>query len=83
MKNNSNLFWEACDEALFSQKPIADVLQLSEATLERNRWIGAGIPFLKIGKSVRYRKKDVLAWLQKHAPTVSSTSQYKQEVGNE
>ncbi len=74
MNNNINSFWEASDEALFSQKPIADVFQISEAKLERDRWQGGGIPYLKLGKTVRYRKRDVLAWLQQHEP-LHSTSQ--------
>ena len=82
IKNNISDFWSASKEALFNQKTIANVLQVSEAKLERDRWQGGGIPYLKLGKTVRYRKRDVVGWLQKYAPTVSSTSQYKPEVNN-
>lgn len=80
-KNLTN-FWEASDEALFDQKLIANALQFSEAKLERDRWKGEGIPFLKLGKSVRYRKRDVLQWLNKQAFPATSTSQYQITRGN-
>ena len=80
-KNESiNVFWEALDEALFTQKSIAEVLQISEAKLERDRWLGDGIPYLKLGKTVRYRKKNVLAWLEQHGNPLLSTSQIVKEA---
>lgn len=78
--NIINDFWVESDEALFNQKTISEVLKISEAKLERDRWLGNGIPFLKLGRSVRYRKGDVTKWLQKHAPTVTSTTQHKTEI---
>lgn len=74
MKNYANLFWEAATDSLFNQQTIANVFQISAAKLERDRWQGGGIPYLKLGKTVRYRKRDVLAWLQQHEP-LHSTSQ--------
>jgi len=59
--------------ALFDQQAVAAVRGCSEATMERDRWAGGGVPFLKIGRLVRYRKSDVLAWLEDH-PIRQSTS---------
>jgi excisionase family DNA binding protein len=67
-------FNAAPDEALFDQKTVAALRGCSEATLERDRWAGGGIPFVRIGRSVRYRKRDVLTWLEQH-PALSSTSE--------
>ncbi len=61
-----NEFYSAPDTALFSQIIIAHVRDCSPATMERDRWQGGGIPFIKIGRAVKYRKTDVLAWLEKH-----------------
>ncbi|WP_262964269.1 helix-turn-helix transcriptional regulator [Methylobacter psychrophilus] len=66
-------FYEAHDDALFSQDTIAQVRDCSRATMERDRWAGGGIPFIKLGRAVRYRKSDALAWLAK--PTQTSTSE--------
>jgi hypothetical protein len=56
-------FNSADDSTLFNQTVIAHVLDCSTATMERDRWSGGGIPFIKINRLVRYRKADVLEWL--------------------
>lgn len=42
----------------------AAVLNCSTQLLERNRWAGTSLPYLKIGRKVLYRKTDVLGFLQ-------------------
>ena len=59
---------------VFDQHTIAALRDCSIATMERDRWVGQGVPFIKFKHSVRYRKSDVLAWLDKH-PAVQSTTQ--------
>ena len=66
-------FYSAPDTALFNQAVIAHVRDCSKATLERDRWAGGGIQFIKIGRAVKYRKSDVLAWLDKHQPQQSTS----------
>lgn len=56
----------APSSALFSQETVAAILDCSLATIERDRWIGSGIPFVKIGRLVRYRKSDIQDWLMQH-----------------
>lgn len=63
----------APDSALFSQETVAAILHCSIATIERDRWIGTGIPFVKIGRMVRYRKTDIRDWLEKHKAFVSTS----------
>ena len=41
----------------------ASYLKLSAVTLERRRIQGDGPPYCKLGKSVRYRRADLDAWL--------------------
>jgi hypothetical protein len=66
-------FDSAPDNALFNQKVIAAWRDCSTALLERERWAGNGIPYLKIGHAVRYRKSDCLAWL--NSCVVQSTTE--------
>ena len=73
-------FWVADLEALFTQVAIALALNYSEAWCERQRWAGTGPPFLKIGRRVLYRKRDVLEWLAAHQ-TYHSTSEYSEAHG--
>lgn len=59
-----NEFDSAPESALFNQQTIAAVLSCSTQLLERNRWAGTSVPYLKIGRKVLYRKSDVLGFLQ-------------------
>lgn len=61
-------------DTLFPQEVPAAVIGCSLALLEKNRRDGTGIPFIKIGRAVRYRKSDITAWLNQHQ-AVSFTSQ--------
>lgn len=69
---------EAGYEPLPTDDPLSDYpfmmtpRQVAEAgikpitTLMSDRYEGKGIPFVKIGRAVRYRKDDVLAYLDAH-----------------
>jgi hypothetical protein len=61
--------------ALTGQPQVAAFLDCSEAKLERDRWAGGGIPYLKTGRNVRYKKADVLAYLE--GKTRTSTTEGK------
>lgn len=67
-------FYGAPDTSLFNQIVVAHIRDCSTATMERDRWAGGGIPFIKIGRAVKYKKADVLAWLNKHQ-SQNSTSE--------
>ncbi|MCA1775205.1 MAG: helix-turn-helix domain-containing protein [Loktanella sp.] len=50
--------------ALMNQRAAADYLGVSTKWLERDRWVGASIPYVKIGRSVRYRADDLAAYVE-------------------
>jgi excisionase family DNA binding protein len=58
---------------LLTQKESADLLRLSERTLERLRLQGTGPHYVKAGRLVRYRECDLEAWIA--ARVVGSTSE--------
>jgi predicted DNA-binding transcriptional regulator AlpA len=60
-------------QSLLTQSECAELLRLSERTLERLRVSGSGPKFLRIRHSVRYRPNDVEAWLA--SQIVGSTSE--------
>ena len=66
-------FDAAHPDVLFDQKVTAAVRDCTESTLERDRWAGGGIPFRRIGRSVRYQKRDILDWLSQHPLQTSTT----------
>lgn len=49
---------------LLTTKETANILSVSEAFLERDRWAGARIPFIKVGaRAIRYRLQDIEKYL--------------------
>lgn len=68
-----NRFLDAPEQQLFPQEDIAIYLSCSTNTLQRLRCTGGGIPFSKVGRSVSYKKADVLLFQQKK--TVMNTAQ--------
>lgn len=67
-------FDAAPETSLHNQNTVAYVRDCSPATLERDRWAGGGISFVKINRAVKYRKSDVLAWLEQYQPQQSTSS---------
>ena len=50
---------------LIKQSEAASYLGLSEATLERDRWRGGDIPFIRVGsRSIRYDLGQLDAYLE-------------------
>lgn len=74
-----NEFESAPDSALFNQQTIAAVFSCSTQLLERNRWAGTSVPYLKIGRKVLYRKSDVINFLQQQK-LYRSTSEESQSA---
>lgn len=61
---------------LLNTKQAANFLNVSAAFLERDRWAGARVPFVKIGsRSIRYRQSDLDAYIESHVR--HSTSEAK------
>ena len=51
---------------LITTQEAATYLGVSKAFLERDRWAGARIPFIKVGtRAVRYRISDLEAYLDR------------------
>jgi excisionase family DNA binding protein len=49
---------------LLTQQQLAEELQVSVRTLERWRREGAGPPWVRVGRSPRYRRDDIDRWLE-------------------
>jgi len=49
---------------ILNTKEAAQYISMSKAFLERDRWAGARIPFIKVGsRAVRYRLSDLNTYL--------------------
>lgn len=50
-------------DALLREQEAADLLCLSIRTLQSWRIRAAGPPFVQVGRAVRYRRRDLIAWI--------------------
>lgn len=58
--------------ALLDETAVSKQLKCEAKTLQAWRCRGGGPPFIRVGRLVRYRPQDVLAWIE--ARRVDSTS---------
>jgi len=54
-----------CLPVLLNEHEVAEILNVSVASVRRWRLLGRGPRFLKIGASVRYRSEELSEWLEK------------------
>jgi len=64
---------DTAHDVLLTEAQAADFLSLSMRTLQAWRVRGGGPLFVRCGRAVRYRLRDVLAWID--AKTVTSTTE--------
>lgn len=57
---------------LATPKQIAELLSISESSLAQDRYLSQGIPFIRIGRRVRYQRDDVIAFLTANRVEVSA-----------
>ena len=50
-------------DTLLREQDAADLLSLSVRTLQSWRIRMAGPPFVQVGRAVRYRRRDLIAWI--------------------
>lgn len=51
----------------------ATVTGMSPAWFQRSRWLGNGPPYVKVGRAVRYRLDELIAWFE-NRKRISTTS---------
>ena len=62
---------EDLDELLTTAE-YANERKCSERTVERERTSGTGCKFVKIGRAVRYRRRDILDFIAQHVRASTS-----------
>jgi hypothetical protein len=63
----------ATEDELVTEVEIADFLKLSTRTLQSWRINNDGPPFVRVGRAIRYRLRDVVRWIE--ARTVAPATQ--------
>ena len=61
-------------DPLLSDRDVEKITGRAQNTLQNDRVTGAGIPFIRLGRLVRYRQSDVTAYLAA-LPSLRSTSE--------
>jgi len=52
-------------QQLLNTQQAAALIGMSVAFLERDRWAGAKVPYIKVGnRAVRYRMSDLMAYIE-------------------
>ena len=51
---------------LLSEKEVAKIYKINVRTLQRERSMGIGMPYVKLGKRVRYKRGDVEKYIKHH-----------------
>jgi predicted DNA-binding transcriptional regulator AlpA len=57
---------------LMNQRDLASYIGKSTAWCERARWAGEGPRFIKLGRHIRYKSEDVMAWIEENAKQSTS-----------
>ena len=53
-------------DTLWTENEYADYIHKSPRSVQRERWYGNGCRYVKIGRAVRYRKRDVIEFIERH-----------------
>ena len=61
-------------DALLTEAEAADFLRLSARTLQAWRIRIAGPAFVQVGRAVRYRRRDLIAWIDVNTVSPSRAS---------
>ena len=56
------------------EKHVAEITQRKVQTLRNDRFRGWGIPYIKIGRQVRYKLADVIQFMEAHRVEPSKES---------
>lgn len=48
------------------ERAVSQITGRALATLRNDRYVGRGIPYVKMGRSVRYRLDDVINYMESH-----------------
>lgn len=65
-------------DLLLKEEDAAHLLNLSIRTLQAWRVRIAGPPFVQVGRAVRYRRRDLIAWID--ANTIGSPSSHGGQI---
>jgi hypothetical protein len=64
---------------LLDYTDLAKITRKSIITLRRYKMLGCGPPFIQIGRHIRFRKEDVVDWLNSLAAATAGAKQLRRD----
>ncbi len=72
----TNSYGKSAGQVFLTEVELAKRWRVSTKKLQADRWKEQGVPFVKIGRSVRYRLAEVIAYEERHVchprPSIAS-----------
>jgi hypothetical protein len=65
-----------------NEKQVSEMTAIPLSTLRNDRFLSKGIPFIKIGKSVRYDLYDVVDYMDSHKIDIGKPDEFTPESLN-
>lgn len=48
---------------LMTTAEVAEFIQASKESLNQDRYLGRGLPYIRIGRKIRYRREEIVKYL--------------------
>lgn len=65
-----------------TEKQVSEMTGLALPTLRNDRFLGRRLPYIKIGKAVRYNEADVIAFMEAHKIRTSNDEFSRKETSS-
>ena len=54
------------DKILLTENEVSKLFNINKHTLQRERFNGTGIPYVKLGRRVRYKVEDIQKYIERN-----------------
>ena len=62
-----------CNKEILTEKEVNQDYRFSLSKLRNDRWLGKGLPYIKVSRSIYYRRSDIEAYLEKRKVETSDS----------
>lgn len=66
MSNKRNVMAQIKEKILLTEDEVSKLFNINKHTLQRERFNGTGIPYVKLGRRVRYKIEDIQKYIERN-----------------
>ena len=66
MSNKRNVLAQIKEKILLTEDEVSKLFNINKHTLQRERFNGTGIPYVKLGRRVRYKVEDIQKYIERN-----------------